>query len=131
MDDDLNTAAALAVLFELARPLRSLANRTERGDAAAAAEANQPQSVAQAALLRELAAVLGLRQEAATTPVPSETGASDAGPGDAEIDALIEARKAAKASRDFASADQIRDRLRAQGIELIDSPGGITEWLRS
>jgi cysteinyl-tRNA synthetase len=86
--------------------------------------------VAQAALLRELAAVLGLRQEAASTAGPAEAGASDAGPGDAEIEALIKARKAAKASRDFARADRIRDGLRAQGIELIDRPGGITEWLR-
>jgi len=130
MDDDLNTAAALAVLFELARPLRSLANRLERGDTAAAAEAAQPLSVTQAALLRELAAVLGLRQEDASTAGPDEAGASDAGPGDAEIEALIEARQAAKASRDFAKADRIRDALRAQGIELIDRPGGITEWLR-
>jgi cysteinyl-tRNA synthetase len=130
MDDDLNTAAALATLFELARPLRSLANRQERGDAAAAAEAALPLSVAQAALLRELAAVLGLRQEAASTAGPAEAGASDAGPGDAEIEALIEARRAAKASRDYASADRIRDGLRAQGIELIDRPGGVTEWLR-
>ena len=130
MDDDLNTAAALAVLFELARPLRSLANRLERGDAAAAAEAAQPLSVAQAALLRELAAVLGLQQEAPSTPGPAEAGASDASPGDAQIEVLIEARKVAKSSRDFASADRIRDDLRAQGIELIDRPGGITEWLR-
>jgi cysteinyl-tRNA synthetase len=130
MDDDLNTAAALAVLFELARPLRSLANRLERGDAAAAAEAALPLSVAQAALLRELAAVLGLRQEDASTAGPAEAGASDAGPGDAEIEALIEARQAAKASRDYAKADRIRDALRAQGIELIDRPGGISEWLR-
>jgi cysteinyl-tRNA synthetase len=130
MDDDLNTAAALAVLFELARPLRSLANRLEHGDAAAAAEAAQPLSVTQAALLRELAAVLGLRQEAASTAGPAEAGASDASPGDAEIEALIETRQAAKASRDFAKADRIRDALRAQGIELIDRPGGITEWLR-
>jgi cysteinyl-tRNA synthetase len=130
MDDDLNTAAALAVLFELARPLRSLANRLERGDAAAAAEAAQPLSVAQAALLQELAAVLGLRQEAASTAGQAEASARDAGPGDADIEALIEARKTAKASRDFASADRIRDGLRARGIELIDRPGGITEWLR-
>jgi cysteinyl-tRNA synthetase len=130
MDDDLNTAAALAVLFELARPLRSLANRLERGDAAAAAEAALPLSVAQAALLRELAAVLGLRQEDASTAGPAEAGASDASPGDAEIEALIEARQAAKASRDYAKADRIRDALRAQGIELIDRPGGISEWLR-
>ncbi|MFM8935909.1 MAG: cysteine--tRNA ligase, partial [Vulcanococcus sp.] len=49
MDDDLNTSAALAVLFELAKPLRALANRIERGDAAALQEAQSPQLTAQAA----------------------------------------------------------------------------------
>jgi len=44
---------------------------------------------------------------------------------------LIEQRLAAKATRDFASADRIRDQLKTQGIELIDRPGGITEWLRN
>jgi cysteinyl-tRNA synthetase len=43
---------------------------------------------------------------------------------------MIERRKAAKAVRDFATADRIRDELRSQGIELIDRPGGSTEWLR-
>jgi cysteinyl-tRNA synthetase len=50
---------------------------------------------------------------------------------DAEIEAQIEARRAAKAGRDFATADRIRDSLKAQGIELIDKPGGLTDWLRS
>ena len=45
--------------------------------------------------------------------------------------ASIEARKAAKAAKDFGAADRIRDELKAQGIELIDKPGGLTEWLRS
>ena len=58
MDDDLNTSAALAVLFELARPLRALANRIERGDGQANQEAQDPALQAQAALLLELASVL-------------------------------------------------------------------------
>jgi cysteinyl-tRNA synthetase len=134
MDDDLNTSAALAVLFELAKPLRALANRIERGDAAARAEAETPELAAQSALLEELAGVLGLQHEAAQAQQQagdsgSTTGAS--GPSDAEIEAQIEARKAAKAAKDFAAADGIRESLKAQGIELIDKPGGITEWLRS
>jgi cysteinyl-tRNA synthetase len=49
----------------------------------------------------------------------------------ADIEAQIEARQAAKAAKDFATADGIREALKAKGIELIDKPGGITEWLRS
>jgi cysteinyl-tRNA synthetase len=120
MDDDLNTAAALAVLFELARPLRALAHRLERGDQAAAAEAAAPALVVRGALLLELAAVLGLKPE----PVAERAG-------EAAIEALIAQRSAAKANRDFASADRIRDQLKAEGIELIDRPGGVTDWLRS
>ncbi|MCP9927922.1 cysteine--tRNA ligase [Cyanobium sp. CH-040] len=120
MDDDLNTSAALAVLFELARPLRSLAHRVERGDPAAAAEAATPELAARGALLLELAAVLGLKAE----PLSTGSGA------DAEIEALIAQRRAAKSARDFATADRIRAELKQQGIELIDRPGGVTEWLR-
>jgi cysteinyl-tRNA synthetase len=122
MDDDLNTSAALAVLFELAKPLRALANRIERGDDAARAEATTPELASQASLLQELAGVLGLQHE---------QDATAGGLSDAEIEAQIEARKAAKAAKDFAAADGIREALKAQGIELIDKPGGITEWLRS
>jgi cysteinyl-tRNA synthetase len=43
---------------------------------------------------------------------------------------MVAERKAAKANRDFATADRLRDELRAQGIELVDKPGGITVWLR-
>ena len=125
MDDDLNTSAALAVLFELAKPLRGLANRIERGDASASSELEQASSQQQLALLLELAAVVGLQHE------PQETAGATGGLEDGAIEAQIEARKAAKAAKDFAAADQIRNDLKAQGIELIDKPGGITEWLRS
>jgi cysteinyl-tRNA synthetase len=125
MDDDLNTSAALAVLFELAKPLRALANRLERGDTSAAEEARAPELVDQGQLLLDLAGVLGLQSE-----TEAKTSSTSPGPSDAEIQAQIDQRQDAKASRDFAKADAIRDGLRAQGIELIDRPGGITEWLR-
>ena len=125
MDDDLNTSSALAVLFELAKPLRALANRLERGDSSAAAEARAPELVDQGQLLLELAGVLGLQSE-----TEAKTSSTSPGPSDAEIQAQIDQRQAAKAAKDFPAADGIRDGLRAQGIELIDRPGGITEWLR-
>ena len=127
MDDDLNTSSALAVLFELAKPLRALANRLERGDSSAAAEARAPELVEQGQLLLELAGVLGLQSE---TEAKTSSSSTSPGPSDAEIQAQIDQRQAAKAAKDFPAADGIRDGLRAQGIELIDRPGGITEWLR-
>ena len=133
MDDDLNTSAALAVLFELAKPLRALANRIERGDGAAAASAASPALAAQGQLLLELAGVLGLQHERpAEGPAAGPgSGSGSASPSDAEIDAQITARQAAKAARNFTEADRIRDGLKTQGIELIDRPGGVTEWIRS
>ena len=133
MDDDLNTAAALAVLFELARPLRALAHRIEQGDAHAAAELAGDGPQHRLALLQELSSVLGLHQEPQPSAGASTEASPDPGktePDAARIEALIEQRGMAKARRDFAEADGIRDQLRAEGIELIDRPGGITEWLR-
>ncbi len=49
----------------------------------------------------------------------------------AAIQALIDARAAAKAARDFAAADRIRAELREAGIELDDKPGGLTQWRRA
>jgi cysteinyl-tRNA synthetase len=128
MEDDLNTSAALAVLFELAKPLRALANRLERGDVEAARDARDPALQAQADLLRELAAVLGLRHE---QPSPARGPSAPGEPSDAEIEALIEQRQAARSARDFKRADQIRDQLRHQGIDLVDQPGGGCTWIRN
>ncbi len=117
MDDDLNSSAALAVLFELARPLRALANRLERGDAPNQEDRSlEPQWQ----LLQELTAVLGLRPE----------GAGATGEIQAEIQQQIEARRIAKAAKNFVEADRIRDEFRARGIELIDRPGGLTDWIQ-
>ncbi len=129
MDDDLNTSAALAVLFELARPLRALANRLERGGSEAEAAGEAAELLPRWRLLTELAGVLGLEAEAASA-------AADGTPAEAEaaetvIQQRIEERRAAKAARDFATADRIRAELAAEGIELIDRPGGVTDWVRS
>ena len=121
MDDDLNSSGGLAVLFELARPLKALANRLERGDQASDNEQDlQPQWK----LLQELAAVLGLNPEDAATT-------ADNGLDDAAIEAQIAARLAAKKVKDFGEADRIRAELKDAGIELVDKPGGITDWIRA
>jgi cysteinyl-tRNA synthetase len=70
-----------------------------------------------------LADVLGL---AATAEVPTATVS---GPSDAEIEALIAQRTAARKAKNFAESDRIRDELKAQGIALIDRPGE-TAWHR-
>jgi len=121
MDDDLNSSGGLAVLFDLAKPLRALANRLERGEDAALPEPELKALKGRWQLLRHLAAVLGLRSEA-EAPASLDDGA---------IDAAIAARKAAKAAKNYAEADRIRDELAAQGVELIDKPGGVTEWIRA
>ena len=120
MDDDLNSSGGLAVLFELARPLRALANRLERGDAI---HPEDKLLCGQWQLLQDLAGALGL-----ATEITAPAGASD---DSARIHDLIEARKAAKANKDYGEADRIRAELKAEGVELIDKPGGVTDWIRA
>ena len=108
MDDDFNTPEALAVLFDLA-------GDANRGDAEAAA------------MLRALAGVLGLLTRETSVFLQ---GGDAGGLSEAEIDALIAARKAARAAKNFAESDRIRDELAAAGVVLEDGPGGTT-WRRA
>ncbi len=110
MDDDFNTPGALAVLFELAN------------------EVNRSRSVATGALLRALAATLGVLQQVPRAFL--QGGPAAGGLDDAAIEAQIAARAAAKAAKNFAEADRIRQALAAQGIELKDSAAGTT-WVRA
>ena len=96
--NDFNTPAALAALFTWVREANS------RGRGVGGAD------------LREMLAVLGLESLLAK--------AQGAGEADAESLELLRRRELARAERDFASADQLRDQLRASGWEIRDGPEG-------
>ena len=120
MDDDFNTPEAVAVLFELAKELRRQGNLlVHEGKTTAPSDELQQQWQT----LVELSGVLGI--EAAAEAVEEA-----AGPSDDEVTALVTQRRQAKKEKNFALADEIRDRLSAQGITLIDKPGGVTDWHR-
>ena len=107
MDDDNNTADALAVVFDLVRYANS-----EVPDGAPAALAKGVLDV-----LLELTDVLGL------IVIRKEEDL------DSEIVSLIEERQAARKRKDFAEADRIRDELKSRGIELLDTREGV-KWKR-
>ncbi len=112
--DDLNTPQALAELSRLA------------GEANRAADANDQKAMAQAKADMLFAGdLLGLLQ---STPEEWEKG--DDGDDAARIDALVQARLDARAAKNWAEADRIRDELAAEGIEIMDNAGGST-WRRA
>ena len=120
MDDDFNTPGAIAVLFDLAKDLRKVGNiLTHGGETDTDADTLRQKWQT----LTVLASVLGL------TPVMAEEN-TDGGLSEADIESLIEQRLAAKKAKNYAESDRIRDDLKAQGIVLVDKPGGVTEWHR-
>ena len=111
MDEDFGTPEAVAVLFDLA------------------AEVNRTQSAELSGLLKALGGVLGLLQADALAFL--QTGSGVGGNDEtAQIEALIAARAAAKAAKDFALADNIRKQLSDMGVVLKDSAQG-TVWERA
>ena len=108
MDDDLNTADAIAALFELAKDINV---KVASGISAADGEAART-------LFDELASVLGLLY------------ARKEEDGDAEVEALIAARAEARAQKNWAEADRIRDQIKKLGIVLEDTPQGV-KWHRA
>ncbi len=107
MDDDFNTADAIGVLFSMVREINTM---IAEGAGKAAIEAA-------IALFDELTYVLGLVYNRKTDDL------------DAEVEALIEQRTAARKTKDFKTADAIRDKLKEMGIVLEDTPQGV-KWSR-
>ena len=108
MSDDLNTADAIAALFELVRDINSNV---------IAANANKGTVEAAIKVFDELADVLGLVYNRKKEDL------------DSEIEALIEQRTQARKDRNWAEADRIRDELKAKGIVLEDTAQGV-KWHR-
>ncbi|MBQ8203962.1 MAG: cysteine--tRNA ligase [Clostridia bacterium] len=108
MEDDLNTADALAALFGLVRDINT----------AVADGAKKATLEAFAKAFDELTEVLGLVYNRKTEAL------------DSEIEELIEQRTAARKAKDFKTADQIRDKLKEMGIILEDTPQGV-KWTRA
>lgn len=114
MDDDLGTSTAVGVLHDAVREgNKALA----AGDAAAA----RTHGVA----VRAMLAVLGLDPADEAWPTPSADAGLTAAV-DVLVAGLLEERAAARAAKDFAAADAIRDRIKAAGIEVTDTPDGAT-----
>ncbi len=111
MDDDFNAPEACAVLFDMVREI----NRLKESDVAAAAGL--------AARLRELAENLGVLQ---LDPEAFLRSGAEGKVDAAEVEALILARLAARAEKNWAESDRIRDQLTAMGVVLEDGKGGTT-----
>jgi len=114
MDDDFNTAVALAVLFDLARELNKGKSDIARAGVLAGT-------------LKTLATVLGLLQDEPDNFLKG--GDAEDGLSEEEINKQIQARIDAKTNKDWAKADEIRDQLKAQGIIVEDIAGG-SSWRR-
>lgn len=116
MDDDFNTPVAVSVLFDITREL----NKVKAQD--------QIRTASLAATLRELSGVLGLLQNDPEQFL--QGGDADSGQISAqEIEQSIALRLKAKADKNWAEADRLRDELKNQGVILEDVPGG-TNWRR-
>ena len=126
MNNDLNTSGALSVIFELANPLSSLANKIKRGSIDSIQEIDRNDFFSKWNLLFHLCNVLGLKPETKKNNYKENYPSINA----KEIEEAIKQRVEARLQRDFAKADKIREQLKNKGIELIDKPGGSTEWLR-
>jgi len=107
LDDDFNTPGALGVLFDTAHEVNRVSGRGAEGEALRA-------------VFREMVDVLGLP----LSDAPEEVGSSDAGPF---IDLLVEIRTELRAQRQWALADQVRDRLKELDVAIEDTPEG-TAW---
>jgi cysteinyl-tRNA synthetase len=124
MDDDLNTPEVLAVLQGLTRDINT-----------ARAALDLPRAALLGGELRSLGRSLGLfgvePEEWFRLGRASGAAGGAAPPSDAEIETHIAARQAARARRDFAESDRIRDELASRGVILEDTPGGATSWRRA
>ena len=117
MNDDFNTPVALSVLFDCAREL----NKVKDVDAT--------QAAVLAKTLTVLASILGLLQDDAESFLKGGEASSN-GLSNEAVEQQIQARLDAKAAKNWAEADRIREALKQDGVILEDLPGNKTSWRR-
>ena len=120
--DDLNTAQALAAIFDLVRDVNTAMDRGEfrQGDAAPVLAA-----------LESFDAIFAVLHDDDGEKLRALGLAPDSPPlSDAEIEALVAERQAARKRRDFAASDRLRDQLAERGVILEDSRDGGVRWRR-
>ncbi len=124
LDDDLNSAGALGHVFSLVRDVNTALDRQE-------ADRQTLQGVVE--WLTDIDALWGIlqREERRELDIEYEgTSIRASGPSvGPEIEAMIVARAEARLGRDFEASDALRDRLRARGVEIEDTPDGV-RWRR-
>jgi len=122
LSDDLNTARALAAVFDLVREANIAMDKSEfrQGDVAATLQ-----------FLNTFDKVFAMLEDHDAAKLQAlGYGSAEAGLSDAEIEKLIADRTAAKKRRDFAAADRIRKELSDRGIILEDAKDGSVRWKR-
>ncbi len=124
MDDDFNTAEAIGSLFKEITEANRLMDKAARQSANADIALLVNKLSAIRSVIRQSASFLGVFSREADDYFEERKGGATMPP--AEIEALIAERKQARADKDFARADEIRDDLKARGIILEDSPKGTT-----
>ncbi|MEN9517716.1 MAG: hypothetical protein RLZZ381_304 [Cyanobacteriota bacterium] len=120
VDDDFNFAGGLAVLFEIAKNLSKEGNILIHEGTI---KTDVQELEQQWQTLTKLATVLGFAAS-------NDEDNNNLGLSDSEIEDLVQQRNEARSNKDYAQSDRLRDQLQAQGITLIDKPGGITIWNR-
>jgi cysteinyl-tRNA synthetase len=122
LSDDLNTAQALAAVFDFVREANIAMDKGEfrQGDVAAAE-----------AFLAGFDRVFAVLEDNDAEKLKAlGFGSDEAGLGDAEIEKLVQERQSARARRDFAASDRIRNELADRGIILEDTKDGKVRWKR-
>src|SRR6201998_2010585 len=122
LSDDLNTAQALAAVFDFVREANTAMDKGEfrHGDAAPALE-----------LLGSFDKVFAVLEDNDAEKLKAiGFGGDDGGLSDAEIEKLVDERQAARARRDFAASDRVRKELSDRGIILEDTKDGKVRWKR-
>ena len=123
--NDLNTSLGVTAVYDALK-----ANANDATRLAVIGDYDRVLSLSlleKAAALREKTVELG--EVKATMSLGAGVSITVTGEGDPAIDALVLKRAEAKKAKNFAEADRIRDELRAQGIELTDTPAGVV-WKR-